>query len=119
MKMKLQIYAQVALPLIPLSEGWLAAQEAQLLLQATNSKGQVAGGQDQQEDPNRQTDRQSDKSLTLQCTVIQLLVGITGSFLPLKIIILVHDQQVAAGKVNSGLYIFPHQDSEIQTSVFT
>lgn len=41
---------------IPLSERWLAAQEAQLLLQTTNPEGQIAGGQDQQEDAGRQTD---------------------------------------------------------------
>lgn len=41
---------------IPLSECWLAAQEAQLLLQTTNPEGQIAGGQDQQEDAGRQTD---------------------------------------------------------------
>lgn len=46
---------------VPLSECRLAAQEAQLLLQTTNSEGQVAGRQDQQEDPERQTDRQVER----------------------------------------------------------
>lgn len=41
---------------IPLSQCGLAAQEAQLLLQTTNPEGQIAGGQDQQEDTGRQTD---------------------------------------------------------------
>lgn len=41
---------------VPVSEHWLAAQEAQLLLQTTNPEGQIAGGQDQQEDAGRQTD---------------------------------------------------------------
>lgn len=42
---------------VPLSECRLAAQEAQLLLQTTNSEGQIAGRQDQQEDAGRQTEK--------------------------------------------------------------
>ena len=42
----------------PLSQCRLAAQEAQLLLQATDSEGQIAGRQDQQEDAERQTGHQ-------------------------------------------------------------
>lgn len=41
----------------PLSERRLPAQEAQLLLQTTNSEGQIARGQDQQEDAGRQTNK--------------------------------------------------------------
>lgn len=45
----------------PLSEGRLAAQEAQLLLQTADSEGQVAGGQDQQEDADK-THRNKNKA---------------------------------------------------------